>query len=137
MTIYALDSDIISAVLKQNSDIIARYYQETEKLNKFIIPPIVFYEVERGLLSKNLLTRKRLFIKFCEKVKIGEFTYEVWQKAAQIYSTLSRQGKPIGNKFDGDVFIAAYCIINDFTLVTNNKNHFSRIDGLKYVIWNE
>jgi predicted nucleic acid-binding protein len=48
---------------------------------------------------------------------------------------LSKQGKPIGGKFDGDVFIAAYCLVNSYTLITNNKDHFERINGLKFVKW--
>jgi len=133
--IYALDSNIIAEILNKDVTCINRYFQEIREGNEFIIPPIVFYEVERGLLAKNLLAKRRVFIDFCHDVEIGEFDLGVWSKAAEIYATLSKKGKPIGDKFDGDVFIAAYCFVNDYTLVTRNISDFERIDGLKYVNW--
>ena len=50
--IYALDSNIISDILRKNADIVARYHQTTKQQHEFIIPPIVFYEIERGLLAE-------------------------------------------------------------------------------------
>jgi tRNA(fMet)-specific endonuclease VapC len=38
---------------------------------------------------------------------------------------------------DADILIAAYCLVNDYTLVTNNTNDFNRIDGLKLVNWKD
>jgi len=137
MMIYALDSDIISSLLKENVHTISCYHQVLRQGNEFIIPPIVFYKVERGLLMKNLLAKRRAFIEFCKNVEVGDFCFDVWQKAAQIYAQLSKQGKPVGNPFDGDVFIAAYCIVNGYTLVTNNENHYSRIDELQFINWRE
>ena len=62
---------------------------------------------------------------------------ESWRKAAEIYAALSKQGKPLGKTFDGDIFIAAYCVINDYTLITNNQKHFERIDGLNFEVWSD
>jgi len=135
MIIYALDSNIISAILKNDIDTIVRYRQ-IKQGNEFVIPPIVFYEIRRGLLAKDMFKRLRNFEEFCRDIEIGKFNIQVWLKAAEIYATLSKQGKPIGTNFDGDVFIAAYCIINGYTLITNNKSHFGRIDGLKFENWN-
>jgi len=136
MKIYAFDSNIISAILKGNEVIISRYEQVAGQGAEFIIPPIVFYEIQRGLLAKNMLKRLKNFEEFCQYIEIGEFNIQVWLKAAEIYATLSKQGKPIGANFDGDVFIAAYCVINGYVLVTNNKNHFERIEGLQFENWN-
>jgi len=133
--IYAFDSNIISGILKRDEAIINKYREEAMRGGDFIIPPIVFYEVQRGLLAKNLFNRLEKFENFCQNLEIGEFNFEIWQKAAQIHAMLSQQGKPIGGKYDGDVFIAAYCIVNDYTLVTNNTKDFGRIDGLKFVNW--
>ena len=134
--VYALDSNIISDILKNNEIIIKRYEQEAMQGNEFVIPPIVFYEIQRGLLAKNMFKRLKIFESFSQDIEIGKFDFQVWLKAAQIYATLSKQGKLIGTTFDGDVFIAAYCIINDCILVTKNKEHFERIDGLQFECWN-
>ena len=36
---------------------------------------------------------------------------------------------------DSDVLIAAFCVINDCTLVTNNTKHFDNIDSLDVEDW--
>ncbi|GMO43725.1 MAG: hypothetical protein Pg6C_05520 [Treponemataceae bacterium] len=36
---------------------------------------------------------------------------------------------------DADIFTAAFCIYNGFTLVTNNTKHFQHISGLNYCDW--
>jgi len=53
---------------------------------------------------------------------------------AKIKADLVEKGTPIGDK-DADIFIAAYCMNNDYTLVTDNISDFKRIDGLNYVNW--
>ena len=53
-------------------------------------------------------------------------------QAAQIYAVLRRKGKLIE---DSDIFIGASAITNHAVLVTNNEEHFRRIDGLKIENW--
>jgi len=36
-----------------------------------------------------------------------------------------------------DILIAAFCIINGYTLVTNNEKHFRDIEELDYTNWVE
>jgi len=62
-----------------------------------------------------------------------ETSKDVWEKAAALYVYTRQIGKPVGS--DTDLLIAAYCLINDCTLVTNNTRHFENIDGLKLVNW--
>lgn len=38
---------------------------------------------------------------------------------------------------DADLLIAATCIVNDLVLITNNRKHFSRIEGLDIENWFE
>ena len=64
----------------------------------------------------------------------AEMPSDVWEKAADIYIALKQNGQIIG---DADILIAAYCLVNDYTLVTNNTNDFNRVDGLKLVNWKD
>ena len=130
--ICALDSNIVSYMLKEDSDVIARYRKAYDDGDDFVIPPIVFYEVQRGLLAKNLKKKLSKFNALCQKIEQVEFDSAVWQKAAQIYASLSQQGKMID---DADIFIAAFCLVNDCALITNNTRHFVNISGLKLVNW--
>jgi len=59
-------------------------------------------------------------------------TTDVWLKAADIFITLKQKGQLIG---DVDILIAAYCIINNYILVTRNVNDFKRIDDFNFVNW--
>ena len=131
---FALDANTISYILRADDRVVERYRQESMNGNEFAIPPIAFYEVQRGLLAKGLFARKRVFDAFCMKVPIGELSHPVLLKAAEIYATLKQQGKLIG---DGDILIAAFCLTNDFVLVTNNTRHFTNIEGLQLANWKE
>jgi predicted nucleic acid-binding protein len=50
----------------------------------------------------------------------------------QIRALLEKQGNRLE---DTDLFIAATALANDYTLVTHNTRHFSRIPGLKLEDW--
>jgi tRNA(fMet)-specific endonuclease VapC len=59
--------------------------------------------------------------------QILPFTEPVSIKAAQIYQQLKGKNQLIEFR---DIFIAATCIVNNFPVVTLNKKHFSRVEGL-------
>lgn len=130
--IYALDSNIVSYILKDDTDVMVQYGKALKDDCKIVVPPIVFYEIQRGLLAKKRVKLLAAFNTLFQKVLQVEFSMATWQKAAEIYALLFQQGKPIE---DSDIFIAAYCLVNDYTLVTNNTRHFERIEGLKIVNW--
>ena len=60
----------------------------------------------------------------------SEMTLDIWEKAIDMYATLKAKGRVIG---DGDIFIAAFCIVNNYTLITNNTKHYDNIQELKKV----
>ncbi|MDR0499227.1 MAG: PIN domain-containing protein [Holophagales bacterium] len=129
---YALDSNIVSHVLKRDAPVLANYRKAMDDAIDIVIPPIVCYEVLRGLLARGMTKRLAEFDELRQSALQVEFDVMVWQKAAQIYASLFQHGRPID---EGDYLIAAYCIVNDFTLVTNNTRHFEHVDGLKTVNW--
>jgi tRNA(fMet)-specific endonuclease VapC len=135
--IYALDSDIVSYILKDDTAVTDRYFAELRNGNEFVIPPVVMYEIRRGLLAEKMHKRLNAFEETFQDIVSDDFGVQSWSKAADIYAALKSIGKPIGGKWEGDVFIAAYCIVNGYTLVTNNNDHFKRIDGLRFVNWKE
>lgn len=134
--IYALDTNIISYLLRpsQNQDVVRRFMTEVQE-NGYVIPPLCHYEVRWYLLRKKAVAQLRMFDELYKnslvKINMSEADF---MKAAEIRADLEASGTPIGNK-DADIFIAAYCIVNGYTLVTNNTSDFERIDGLKYINW--
>jgi len=132
MNTFALDSNIISYMLKNDSAVISRYRQESDQGSSFVILPIVYYEISRWLLARNLTKKMSHFNDLCNAVEHVEFNRKIWQKAAHICAFLYQQGTPID---DSDIFIAAFCLVNGYTLATNNIRHFDRIAGLEFVNW--
>ena len=90
--------------------------------------------VQRGLMAKKMNRKLREYLDFRRDVTVGAIDERVWDTAAHIYAALSQIGKPID---DADILIAAFCLVNDYTLVTNNIRHFENIDGLNYVDWKD
>ena len=135
MITYAMDTNIISYILKNDEAVISRYQQEAAKGNEFLMLPIVYYEVSRWLLESKAKKLNVEFNNMCAEIPLIHMGKDVWDKAASIYVNTRKIGKPIGS--DVDVIIAACCILNDCTLITNNIRHFENIDGLKLDNWKQ
>jgi len=134
MITYALDTNIISYMLKGDIKISTSFRQENDKGNIFIIPVAVYYEIRRGLLAVNATAQMQAFKKLCDSFDVEEMNINSWEEAAKIWASLRKSGTTLG-KDDGDIFIAAHCILNNYTLVTDNISDFIRINGLKFVSW--
>ncbi|MDR2589520.1 MAG: PIN domain-containing protein [Oscillospiraceae bacterium] len=133
MTIFALDTNIISYILRSDEKVITRFQYESMQGNEFAMIPVVYYEVSRWLMERNAFKLQAEFEALCSEIKFLNTNKNVWQKAAELYVQTRKIGKPIGS--DADLLIAAYCLINDCTLVTNNTKHFENISDLKYINW--
>ncbi|GBR77624.1 putative toxin VapC [Candidatus Termititenax dinenymphae] len=132
MTVFALDSNIVSYFLRNDKKIKERIVQEINDGNEIVIPPIVYFEVKRGLLAINAPQKSAAFEMLCDNLEIGIIEKNMLDIAAQQYAELRKKGKTAD---DADLLIAAYCICNNFTLVTNNIKHFDCITGLDVVNW--
>ena len=132
MTQYALDTNVVSYYLKGNETIINRISKETDNGNIIVIPPTVFFETKRWLLTINSKKKLKLFEIMCSLSGIGIIDKEILEVASVIYSDLQKKGITID---DNDILIATHCIKNELTLVTNNIQHFKHIANLKLVEW--
>jgi len=130
--IYALDTNIISYVLNGNSILAEKLESVTRSGDKVIIPLMVYYEAKRGLLANNATVKIRLFDKLCAKLNIQDLTVGDMDTASAIYADRKRIGKMID---DSDLIIAAQCVTQGYTLVTNNIRHLKDIRGLPVVDW--
>jgi tRNA(fMet)-specific endonuclease VapC len=131
---YTFDTNILSYYIRGNEEIKNRLNKELSEGNHFIINPITYYEISRGLLAINSPMKSQKFKELCQVFGILELSKRVLDIAAQNYAILRKKGELIE---DADLFIAATCLVNDLVLITNNRRHFSRIDGLKIESWVE
>jgi len=129
---YALDSNIISHLLKDNDLVYNRYFDALSQGNRCVIPTIVYYEVLRGLKANDANRKMRSFEKLCIALGVDDLTQDDMNSAADIYAERKRNGTPIE---DTDLLIAAQCLTHGYTLVTNNTKHFMGIKGLPLVDW--
>ena len=72
------------------------------------------------------------FDTLCDLFSVGELGDYLLEKAIDIYVQERRAGR---NTEDADIFIAAFCIHNDYILVTDNIKHFDNIVGLRLANW--
>ena len=91
---------------------------------ELFVSSVSMYELYMGATTKEKENDIRILT---EDLQVLPFTDSVAFKAAQLYHLLKKQNKLIEFR---DIFIAATCLVNDLPLVTLNKNHFKRIEGL-------
>jgi predicted nucleic acid-binding protein len=132
VSVYALDSNIISFYLKGNTTVIENIQKAISDDNNIVITPIAYYEVKRGLLLINAVKQLSKLETICELFPVGELGDYLLEDAVNIYVQERRANR---NTEDADIFIAAFCIHHNYTLVTDNVRHFQGIQKLRFVNW--
>jgi predicted nucleic acid-binding protein len=132
VSIYALDSNIISFYLKGNTAVIENIEKTINEDHTIVITPIAYYEVKRGLMLIGADKQLRKLETLCNLFPVGELGDYLLEESIKIYV---QERKAKRNTEDADIFIAAFCILNDYTLVTDNVKHFQNITGLHLVNW--
>ena len=134
MNVYALDSNIISFYLRGNITVIENIEKTISEEHTIIITPIAYYEVKRGLLMINATKQLKKLESLCNLFPVGELGDCLLEDAIRIYV---QERKAQRNTEDADIFIAAFCMHNNYILVTDNIKHFQGITGLHTVNWAE
>jgi len=129
---YALDTNIIIHLLSGTKTARTKRDEAIADGADIIIPPLVNYEMQRGFLCNSSVGKEKSYNIFCSVFSVGEMSAEIWKRGAEIYADLWRKRLTVGN---ADILIAAFCMVNGYTLVTDNTNHFGVIDGLQFINW--
>ncbi len=127
-----LDTDTLSAIMRQHPLVIQRAQVYLNIHQQLTFSIITRYEILRGLKAKNATTQLAAFEGFCSKSQILPLTDEIIVKSADIYADLHQRGLLIG---DADILIAATALVHNLTIITNNENHFKRINSLRVENW--
>ncbi len=127
---FMLDTDISSYIIKGNNDkLMQRFVQEYESCS---ISAITAAELQYGAAKNGNASLIKKVQDFCKVVEILPWTTEAAVNYARIRNDLEMEGKPIGSM---DMLIAASALAENKVLVTNNSNHFSRIQRLVLENW--
>jgi len=127
-----LDTNIITAFLKNDLRAVEKVSAYLESFDKLSINVIAYYEILRGLKDLGNEEKLRRFGNFIEENELIWIRKETVEKAAEIYAYLKKDGNLIE---DADILMAAIAIVEDLTLVTNNPNHLNRVKGLRLDNW--
>ena len=127
-----IDTDILSYYFKGDPIVVNNFKKYLSDYEIIEISIITYYEIMSGLLYKNALKQLEIFNDFVFENIVIALTEESCKISSEIYSKLRIKGELID---DIDLFIAGIAIENEMTLVTNNENHFGRIEGLRIENW--
>ena len=72
MSVFVLDSNIVSFYLRQNQQIIRKVQDTLLDGHEIVIGPIAYYEVKRGLLAIKAEMRLREFTYLCKILGVGQ-----------------------------------------------------------------
>ena len=134
MSGYALDTNIISFLLRGNRALQDKIYTMANAGHAIVIPSIAFYEVKRGLLDCNATSKLKAFEQLCDALSVDDIGMDTLEAASKVYVSLKQQGQMID---DSDILIGASCIARGHILITDNTRHFDRIDGLSIENWSK
>ena len=129
---YVLDTNIITAILKNNQDVIDKVQQVTLGGETVYINCISYYEVKRGLLDAKASSQITRFDFFCNRFGVLFLdSLDILEDASELYAYLKKDGNLIE---DADILIASLTKVKNYTLVTNDTD-FDRVQGLKVENW--
>jgi tRNA(fMet)-specific endonuclease VapC len=132
LSVFVLDSNIVSFYIRHDEQIIQKTRETLLDGHEVLIGPIAYYEIKRGLLAVKSEKRLREFAAICKVMGIGQLDNSILDYAADIYRELRDKKRTVE---DADILTAAFCKSHDFILVTHNVKHFEIISGLRYTDW--
>ncbi len=134
MTLYLLDTDICSYIMKRSHLQLIERLRSVE-LESISISVVTEAELLYGvrMSSKPKLSRAA-FDGFIKHVRVFDWTRAAAEHYADIRANLHKRGELIGAN---DLMIAAHGRSLEATIVTNNVREFRRVKGLSVENWAE
>lgn len=118
------DTGIFIEHLRAKDKLSTTLYEISEN-TEIYVSAVTVYELYMGATTKD---KENDVMVITENFTVLPFTETIAQKAAELYHKLRLSNQMIEFR---DIFIAATCIVHELPIVTLNKKHFKRIDGLK------
>ncbi len=129
---FLIDTDIIIYWLKNKYPLIDQKIKQVGKTSVFIssitVAELYFGAYNSVKKEENLAVTDGLL----DKMKIVPFDEKAGKYFGEIKASLKKKGRIIS---DSDIFIAATAFSNNLILVTNNEEHFGRIENLTIENW--
>ena len=131
---YAFDTNTIIHLMRGTPSVRENREKAQKSGTRFIISPFVNYEIRRGLMIKPIPAHEKAYAVICDNCSLEDMTTGAWEYAARIYAELYAKHFTVK---DADILIAAFCMVNGYTLITANTKDFENKDGLQVINWVE
>ena len=129
--IYCLDTDILIEYFRGN-EAIKKKVESLKPEDSLGLIWLTFYEFFKGIFVSGRLGEEKFLQGFAATCVILEPSYEAAKIGGEIYAGLKKKGRLIN---DADILIASIVKAHDAILVTNNEEHFGRVEGLRIENW--
>lgn len=128
---YLLDTNILSAVVKQPAGPLARRIAIMNR-EDYCTSLVVACELRYGVLKKGSPNLAAKVDQLLMRIDVLPLEGSVDLQYAEVRVALEKMGQPIGHN---DLLIAAHARALGLTLVTDNVREFSRVPGLRVENW--
>lgn len=118
---YSLDTNTLSSILRKDKHVVERFRAALAANHEFLLCPVVYYELRRGLLRKDASKQILALDELTSRFRWREFDKNIWMEAAQGWADACRRGRPSG---DADLLIAYHAHCCSAVVVTANVKHF-------------
>jgi|SRR4051812_32526589 len=123
---YLVDTDWVADYLKGRETAVRTLTRLAE--DGLAISIITFGEIYEGIyFGRNVEAHERGFVQFLSSVRVLALNRSIMRRFARIRGELRHAGQIIG---DPDILIGATALHYNLTLLTRNRRHFERIQGL-------
>lgn len=128
---YLLDTDTFTYSLKGHPAVVENLKSHLNDSIKISV--VTYMELYYGAYKSQRVTANAARVKTLgQSIEMVSINAAVAETFGMIKASLESGGNRLD---DFDLAIAATALANNLTLVTNNTDHFSRIDGLRIENW--
>jgi predicted nucleic acid-binding protein len=118
---YVLDTNIFAAILRNEPVTTQRVARALAAGDEFLLCPVVFYEVYRGLLYRDAKKQLTFFLNYITTLTRSDFVSTDWERAARLWADLRQKGQQVA---DADLLIGVYAIERQAVVITDNEKDF-------------
>lgn len=127
---YMLDTDTVSFALRGQGSVAARILEH--RPSALSISAITLAELRFGADARRSRKLHGIIGTFIRSVEVLPFDEGAADHFGPVAASLARRGRPIGTF---DTLIAAHALSRGLIFVTNNSDHFGRVQGLRTENW--
>jgi len=127
---FLLDTDTISFALRGQGEVAEALRRRSP--SEVCTSSIVVGELELGVARRGSPKLRRQLDALYSGLEVLPYDFEAARRYGKLAATLLDQGVPIGVE---DTMVAAHALARGLALVTHNRRHLGRVQGLRVEDW--